>query len=52
MSFWHHTDKDEGNMPLVMTAARLFKITVEEAQREVDEMRGWCDEKVRSEIEM
>lgn len=35
------------DMPLVLTTARLFKITVEEAQREVDELSKFCNEKVR-----
>ena len=34
------------DMPLVLTAARLFKITVEEAQREIDDLATFCNEKV------
>lgn len=35
------------DMPLVLTAAKLFKITPDEAQREIDELAKFCDEKVR-----
>ncbi len=34
------------DMPLVLTTAKLFKITVEEAQHEVDELAKFCNEKV------
>ncbi|THG95324.1 hypothetical protein EW026_g6311 [Hermanssonia centrifuga] len=33
------------DMPLVLTTAKLFKITVEEAQHEVDELAKFCNEK-------
>ena len=35
------------DMPLVLTASRLFKMQPEEVQREIDELSKYCDEKVR-----
>ena len=35
------------DMPLVTTAGKLFKLPVDQIQREIDEMRKYCTEKVR-----
>ena len=34
------------DMPLVITAAKLFKLPMDQVQREIDEMRRYCTEKV------
>lgn len=36
------------DMPLVLTASKLFKMAPEEVQREIDELSKYCNEKVRS----
>lgn len=36
------------DMPLVVTASKLFKLPTDQVQREVDEMRKYCTEKVRT----
>lgn len=36
------------DMPLVLTASKLFKIPPEEIQREIDELSQYCNEKVRT----
>lgn len=35
------------DMPLVLTASKLFKMSPEEVQREIDELAKYCNEKVR-----
>ena len=35
------------DMPLVRTAAKLFKMQMDEAQREIDELAKYCNEKAR-----
>jgi hypothetical protein len=35
------------DMPLVQTASKLFKMQVDELQREIDELGKYCNEKVR-----